>query len=161
MNTIDEAAVYASLDALTEVEANIATGVKPRTAIADDRVALALVKLASVGRDAWDSLQVLDRILGGDPDPTTGVDLIAAERQRQITKGYTTAHDRQHGLDELLAAAESYIRNLPFGVPWPMTAGDAARFLEQRPAERLAKAGALIAAALDLINQTAIQEDSR
>lgn len=66
MTAIDEAAVTASLETLADVENWIAAGVKPRTAIADDRVALAIVKLASVGRDAWSSLKVLDRMLGSE-----------------------------------------------------------------------------------------------
>lgn len=43
------------------------------------------------------------------PDTLTGVDLIAAERQRQIdAEGHTPAHDALHGEGELAKAAVAY-----------------------------------------------------
>ncbi len=93
----------------------------------------------------------------------TGAELIAAERQRQITEeGYTPAHDCLHTRGELLAAAECYLlaaRYLergrePMELPslWPWRAAD------YRPAEdvsgNLTKSAALIAAELDRLART-------
>lgn len=87
----------------------------------------------------------------------TGVDLIAAERERHVTEeGYTAEHDAGHD-HELASAAAMYalpaaIRpqplhsSLPWAWPWP------SYYWKPTPNNRvreLVKAGALIAAAID------------
>jgi hypothetical protein len=82
-----------------------------------------------------------------------GVEMIAAERQRQMNvEGYTQDHDDGHTDGELAAAAESYLFALrhrtpldwsvppwPFGEPMKRTS----------PIRNLVKAGALVAAEID------------
>lgn len=86
---------------------------------------------------------------------TTGVDLIAAERQRQIdAEGWTPKHDRLHIQGQLVDAAVCYAlaftEKSPPGRRWPW---------EQRwwkPSDRkrnLVKAGALIAAEIDRLQR--------
>jgi Mn-containing catalase len=82
----------------------------------------------------------------------TGAELIAAERERQVTKeGWTAEHDlgRAH---QLVDAAKCYLRagterpgTVPIGWPW------AGRYWKPTgdPIRDLTKAGALIAAAID------------
>lgn len=90
----------------------------------------------------------------------TGIELIAAERERQITsEGYTASHDNQYGDNELLEAANSYIRATangwddmpcawPFSEEWWKPSG---------PIRNLVKAGALIAAEIDRIQREEIE----
>jgi len=87
----------------------------------------------------------------------TGVELIAAERQRQIeVEGYDAAHDDTHNKTELLAAAICYVttcrpggaefyRHVPGAWPWD----DASWRPKADFIGNLAKAGALIAAGMD------------
>ncbi len=96
------------------------------------------------------------------PRPPTGVDLIAAERARQITKeGYDAEHDGQHDYGELAQAAAAYaayparLMCLDTGAgdpgppqdifPWP----EADKRAKHDQVRRLTIAGALIAAELD------------
>ena len=88
----------------------------------------------------------------------TGVELIAAERQRQIAvKGYTPEHDDAHEGAELLAAAAWYLDNgseYDFGLglpPWPW-GPDVWKASDDR-VQQLTKAGALIAAEIDRIRR--------
>lgn len=86
----------------------------------------------------------------------TGIELIAEERQRQIDKeGYTIEHDRQHTPSELAVAASCYAYPPEYCYPggeiradeWPFDEG-----YKPSPDNRLrelVKAGALIAAAID------------
>jgi hypothetical protein len=101
-------------------------------------------------------LHKLDRL-------TSGVDLIATERRRQVLdEGYPTAHDVAHqSIGQLAAAAWCYIGDVlreqavdhddePEGWPWPDGQGGC----HWRPTptdalRQLTKAGALIAAELD------------
>lgn len=93
----------------------------------------------------------------------TGVELIAAERARQLAdEGWTAEHDKVHSEGEIAFAAAAYaipeecrdydIRNgegVPF--PWPWDA----EWWKPSPDDRvreLAKAGALIAAEIDRLN---------
>lgn len=78
----------------------------------------------------------------------TGIELIAAERQRQIDKGYTTEHDAEHGARVLIEAAVGYARRDAGRVRWAVPADF--DFLTRT--ERLATAGALIAAAIDALD---------
>lgn len=135
----------------------------PEDMAAIERVADALV-------DAWTSMpsSVLDReswfrlaraaVQAAHPTvESAGVDLIAAERRRQVeVEGYTAEHDDGHE-SALARAAACYampIRTalLPheYGAPsaWPWTR----EFWKPTPGDRvreLVKAGALIAAAID------------
>lgn len=96
----------------------------------------------------------------GTVRPMTGVDLIAAERRRQVTvEGYTAEHDAGHAADlaeagsayafeaHLMIAYPGQPENEPTCWPWAdefwKPTGD--------PVRDLTKAGALIAAALDAL----------
>lgn len=78
----------------------------------------------------------------------TGTEAIAAERQRQIDKGYTIEHDAGHGIRHLVRAAKAYLDGEKYHLPWP--APDDWWDLTHR--ERLVTAGALIAAAIDVMD---------
>ena len=86
-----------------------------------------------------------------------GTDLIAAERERQITReGFSTEHDDHHGEDEIACAAESYLlaylgyEHAPKG-QWPWHREDFKP--SEDPIRNLVKAGALIAAEIDRLNR--------
>ena len=90
----------------------------------------------------------------------TGIELIADERQRQITaEGWTPEHDDQHTESELLQAAICYAENgsnLELGacdVPWPWGENDWKP--SQDNIRNLVKAGALIAAEIDRLQRAA------
>lgn len=93
----------------------------------------------------------------------TGVELIAAERQRQIeVEGWTAQHDDDHDMGEMAAAAICYattavdneIRSLegsdtdwwPWEMSWWKPSED--------PIRNLVKAGALIAAEIDRLQRS-------
>lgn len=74
-----------------------------------------------------------------------GVDLIAAERQRQVeAEGWTPEHDDTHDREELTLAALTYLTRSP----WPWDDGKP-RLGPRRTIDDLVKAGALIAAEID------------
>lgn len=84
-----------------------------------------------------------------------GIELIQAERKRQIQLGWDAEHDIQHRMGELLGAALCYAtptahRGLILRAYWPQD-------WDYSPSEdrmrELVKAGALIAAELDRILQ--------
>lgn len=86
----------------------------------------------------------------------TGVEIIAAERKRQIeVEGFTAEHDRGHGGGSLAAAAACYalykrsrtdsVRLWPWSLKWWKPSDDQIR--------NLAKAGALIAAEIDRLKE--------
>lgn len=92
---------------------------------------------------------------------TSGIEAIAAERNRQIEKeGYDAEHDSEHTVFDLVSAAYCYanaarrtslkysIRTTPIAWPWEddswKPSDDTLRNLE--------KAGALIAAAIDRLD---------
>lgn len=102
----------------------------------------------------------------------TGVELIAAERQRQISeKGYTAGHDDRHSDGELALAAVCYASpkrlyvkteycgdRIDFSDPWPFWDESVSVFCEEELSllERitlLSKAGALIAAEIDRLER--------
>jgi hypothetical protein len=95
------------------------------------------------------------------PTSLTGADLIAAERLRQITvEGWTPEHDAEHADDHLARAAAAYATPArlrePLGWRIPVLWPWAARFWKPTPDDRvreLVKAGALIAAEIDRLNQ--------
>lgn len=78
----------------------------------------------------------------------TGIDLIAAERERQVSQeGYSAEHDQNHDDGSLAQAAACYCVGSHV-VWWPWKDG-------YKPRDRisnLAKAGALIAAEIDRLN---------
>lgn len=96
----------------------------------------------------------------GGVRPITGVDLIATERARQMcVEGWTPAHDAQHHLGEMVSAAMCYSlcasfqtrkqdvpRDLIFARwPWEWSWWKPS----DDPIRNLEKAGALIAAEID------------
>jgi hypothetical protein len=95
------------------------------------------------------------------PNPSVGADLIAAERQRQISaEGWTPEHDDAHTWPSLAVAAACYATpaslrdcHVRDGIPQePRTWPWAGRFWKPTPDDRvreLVKAGALIAAEID------------
>ena len=92
----------------------------------------------------------------GKPCPLTGLDLIAAERGRQIVEeGWSSKHDDAHNDDELAAAASVYAAPLLVrefldlvDYLWPWHLDDWKPTPDDRMRE-LVKAGALIAAEID------------
>lgn len=91
----------------------------------------------------------------------TGIELIAAERERQITsEGWTPEHDDAcHSQSELTRAAISYARHLtPMDnigdseLLWPFDT-DEFKPSGKDPIRNLVKAGALIAAEIDRLQR--------
>ena len=93
-----------------------------------------------------------------------GVDMIAAERERQVTQeGWSPEHDDEHDDFELTAAALCYALRAtgtdfggppPGPVPWPW---DASWWKpSDDPIRNLVKAGALIAAEIDRLQRKAL-----
>lgn len=91
-----------------------------------------------------------------------GVDLIAAERQRQIdVEGWTPAHDSSHQEHEMLVAAVCYLA-VP-GSPWKPLSSSPTPALwpwdtawwkpSDDPIRNLVKAGALVAAEIDRLQR--------
>lgn len=103
----------------------------------------------------------------------TGIELIAAERERQITaEGWTAAHDDEHSLGEIAQAASVYaiasqcvgrttsletikeqIMETGCEPMWPWE--PAWLKLSDDPIRNLVKAGALIAAEIDRLQRAA------
>lgn len=78
-----------------------------------------------------------------------GAELIAIERRRQVqAEGYTVEHDQAHGAAQLAQAAETYLTGSPQLWPW---SSDTLK-LSDDIRRNLVKAGALIAAAIDVID---------
>lgn len=91
--------------------------------------------------------------------PLSGIERIAAERQRQVDdEGYSPGHDAQHSEMDLSKAAVIYVHNavqnetgvrIGTDMPWPW---EREGFAPSTNAIRdLEKAGALIAAEIDRI----------
>ena len=98
----------------------------------------------------------------------TAIELIAAERERQVAvEGWTPEHDDKHGRGELLSAAQSYAFAVPkaiaiqreliamdgieSGPMWPWEPSWWKPSLD--PIRNLVKAGALIAAEIDRLQR--------
>lgn len=82
-----------------------------------------------------------------------GIELISEERKRQIEKeGYTQEHDNNHNTEEFVLAAIAYLEcnfeGYEADLTWPW---DSNSFKPKDVKTNLVKAGALIAAALDRI----------
>jgi hypothetical protein len=127
----------------------------------------AFVQHGSVLSSAWReaSLSLDAAIASVAPDTATpgeadGAALIAAERQRQIdAEGYTPEHDADHKMSQFVATAVSYLGGgwSNIGQAWPIKratgrVGDG--YYQRRD---LVKAGALIAAAIDRLDQIEAQ----
>jgi len=94
----------------------------------------------------------------------SGIELIAEERERQISKeGWTAQHDDEHEMGELAKAAIAYTEgaylNWPFdgpepkfGLPMPFLSEIAPIVIPGRIRD-LTKAGALIAAEIDRLQR--------
>jgi hypothetical protein len=101
--------------------------------------------------------------------PKAGIDIIAAERKRQVEKeGWTADHDDKHVRGELAWAAACYAKPPLYRTAainegryppqvWPWDAGSWKPCPDNRVRE-LAKAGALIAAEIDRILRVGKQE---
>lgn len=92
-------------------------------------------------------------------EKTYGIRAINYERGRQIVvKGYDAEHDKTESLNSLLSAAYAYMlasmdgdnNNAEAHEHWPW---DAEFFHPKDKKSNLAKAGALIAAAIDKVNE--------
>lgn len=97
----------------------------------------------------------------------TGIELIAAERERQIAElGYDADHDAQHEGEDLAFAAACYaapdaiylvrveLNGVRWVMPWPSDWGapperDFGRASYERRVDECTKAGALMAAEID------------
>jgi hypothetical protein len=84
----------------------------------------------------------------------SGIELIAEERQRQIEKeGWSKEHDAEHYRGEMAIAAMCYADprklngKVPYGWPW-----DDKWWKPKDRVRNLVKAGALIAAEIDRLN---------
>jgi hypothetical protein len=101
----------------------------------------------------------------------TGAELITAERQREIeVEGFTLQHDMEHQDDELLHAAHCYLNakrlrdvfssedEVPLRWPWEDEWWKPTPFNHIR---ELVKAGALIAAHIDVLLKLEEKENSK
>jgi hypothetical protein len=77
---------------------------------------------------------------------TPGLRAVAAERARQIAKGYTPEHDWEHGPTVLMEAADAVLHN--DGSRWPFRDGWKSR---PRRRDRAVVAAALLCAAFDQV----------
>lgn len=79
-----------------------------------------------------------------------GVDLIRAERERQIiVEGHTPDHDMDHGVNEFVCAAVAYLFGDECMWPWESELFKPTHPINEEHVRDLVKAGALIAAAID------------
>jgi hypothetical protein len=91
---------------------------------------------------------------------TTGIKLIAIERQEQIEKhGWDLSYDKDYGQGELLMAAQ-FCLNVNNYLLWPWHDGAVGthffnKIKSKTPIERIVIAGAFCAAELDRINHPA------
>ena len=120
--------------------------------------------------DAWtivllSAVLLMNNLVATKKEPLTGVELIAAERQRQVeVEGWTPEHDDEHRSGELGMAAQAYIDGSrkavhatsdlwklgaptvwPWETSWWKPSDD--------PIRNLVKAGALIAAEIDRLQR--------
>lgn len=83
----------------------------------------------------------------------TGAELIAEERQRQIDEeGYTQESDKKHNVNSFVMAAGAYLGMSPW--PWRMDLFKKIDGNGLYVKRNLVKAGALIAAAIDRMENT-------
>jgi hypothetical protein len=88
-----------------------------------------------------------------------GIDLITRERKKQIAKGYNSKHDEEHDDGSLVTAACTIALNNPISTNAP---GWAWQLINKHPnkLDRLAIAGALIAAEIDRVLGEMGKEDA-
>lgn len=106
----------------------------------------------------WDAFKAA--LSGSQEAPMSGMEIIAAERRRQVEReGWTPDHDDEHGRGELAQAAAFY--SSPAHVRddglWPWER----QWMKPTPSDRmreLAKAGALIAAEMDRLLRLTARE---
>lgn len=100
----------------------------------------------------------------------TGIELIAAERERQISgEGYTAERDKNYTYNQLARAGATYAlpaqeRLFHSGISAPMTWPFSPDSWKPTPGDRkreLAKAGALIAAELDRMLEAEKEAEAR
>lgn len=97
----------------------------------------------------------------------TGVELIAAERERQIEDdGFNASHDDRHDLGEMAIVASAYAvhsanivrgHNTPMPPQWPWDTN--CWNPNPNPIRNLVKAGALIAAEIDRLQRAALPKE--
>lgn len=114
-------------------------------------VARAYVRLAAALRDAADVCLPERASTPMEAGLHTPIELIVAERRRQISKGWTPAHDDAHTNDELAYAAACYLmpreNNVPFRF-WPFESAAWRPSSDDRLRE-LTKAGAFVVAEME------------
>lgn len=99
--------------------------------------------------------------------PLTGVEMITAERERQVTEeGHSDAHDDEHDRGEIIAAAIAYAavaerqvcggESMPdVEVSWPLERSSWKP--KGQPIRNLVRAGALIAAEIDRLRRASLR----
>lgn len=94
--------------------------------------------------DARELRDLMERAIGH----STGVELVAIERARQIShEGYSREHDRKHGAAQLAQAAQAYLTGSAKTWPWTPDSFKPSADISRN----LVRAGALIAAAIDVL----------
>lgn len=146
-----------------DIQSMVIDDIRARRELGISRYATALQ--AGNGRDALrdlyeeltDAVMYTRQLMAERGGP--GVMAIAAERHRQIAEeGYTAEHDAEHDPDDMIRAAIAYALN-DLATPdhvlswWPW--GDASFKGGPSRVRDLAKAGALLAAAIDRLSAAA------
>lgn len=137
--------------------------VQQRTAAEGDLLRLAL-QMPSVGGDALAAAaaelraeEVCESLcpLGDMVDRSPGLFGIISEREHQFKKGWTRTHDAEHNSPDTLArAAVAYLSHPSSPKPpagWPFSEEAWRPAAQDAPGRSFEKAGALVAAALDLL----------
>lgn len=94
--------------------------------------------------DARELQDLIERAIGR----STGVELVAIERARQIShEGYSLEHDQKHGAAQLAQAAQAYLTGSPKTWPWEPDSFKPSTDISRN----LVRAGALVAAAIDVL----------
>jgi len=104
-----------------------------------------------------------EKILPPKEPPKTGTELIAIERERQMSKeGWTAEHDDRHTKSELARVAAIYAlpveyRKLRYVEMWPVSwSWDWWKPTPRNRIKELTKAGALIAAEIDRLQRSKV-----
>lgn len=89
-----------------------------------------------------------------------GVEAISYERKRQVDKGFTSEHDKQHAVFDLVGAAILLLNGEPAGTP-AFSCEPVNPMSGEYQVHDLVRAGALIAAAIDRINSGPIRSEHK
>lgn len=161
-------ALNAAADAIQEGRTGCVSGRTLGATYADGRADT--VKYLRIMAAAQESLgDASGRAINTAPQRATGLDLIAAERSRQVTgEGWTPEHDGRHPGNDLALAAATYAlpaswRRMRTNISgdraygqipehWPWHSSDYKPTPDDRVRE-LVKAGALIAAEIDRLQR--------